>query len=49
MIVNYNDLENKTVLITGATRGIGRSIAKSLAAQKCHVVFNYRAGKEGQA
>ena len=44
----YSDLENKTVLITGASRGIGKAIAKSLAAQKAHIVFNYR-GDETKA
>lgn len=38
----YPDLINKNILITGATRGIGREIAKALAEQKCHVIFNYR-------
>lgn len=44
----FPDLANKTILITGASRGIGRSIALSLAAQKAHVVFNYR-GDEASA
>lgn len=38
----YPDLENKIILVTGASRGIGNAIAKSLASQKAHVVFNYR-------
>lgn len=42
MKVTYSDLENKRVLITGATRGIGRDIAFSLAAQNAEIVFNYR-------
>lgn len=42
MNIIYPDLENKTILLTGATRGIGRAIALSLAAQKASVVFNYR-------
>ncbi len=42
----YPDLENKIVLITGASRGIGNDIAKSLASQKAHVVFNYRSNEE---
>jgi 3-oxoacyl-[acyl-carrier protein] reductase len=44
----FPDLAQKTVLITGASRGIGRSIALALAAQKTHVVFNYR-GEESAA
>jgi 3-oxoacyl-[acyl-carrier protein] reductase len=44
----YKDLENKKVLITGATRGIGKDIALSLSAAKAHVIFNYR-GDESQA
>lgn len=42
------DLATKTVLVTGASRGIGRTIALALAAQKTHVVFNYR-GDEAAA
>ncbi len=44
----YNDLENKTILVTGASRGIGRAICEALAKQKAHVVFNYR-GDESKA
>ena len=46
MIAKYQDLENKIVLVTGATRGIGREIACSLAQQKCHVVFNFRSNEK---
>ncbi len=46
---NFSDLKNKGILITGATRGIGRELALSLATQGAAVVFNYRAGKEGEA
>ena len=42
MITNYADLENKTILITGASRGIGHAIACHLAKNKSHIVFNYR-------
>lgn len=34
-------LENKIVLITGATRGIGRGIALKFAEHGCHVAFTY--------
>ena len=44
----FNDLENKTVLVTGASRGIGKAICEALAKQKAHVVFNYR-GDEAKA
>jgi 3-oxoacyl-[acyl-carrier protein] reductase len=46
MIINYPDLEGKKILITGATRGIGKSIAEHLASQKAHVIFNYRSAPE---
>ncbi len=46
MNVTYSDLQNKIVLITGATRGIGNAIAKELAKNKCHIVFNYRSNPE---
>lgn len=45
----YSDLKEKKVLVTGATRGIGRKIAMNLANQGAHVVFNYREGKEDVA
>ncbi|CAM1368599.1 3-oxoacyl-[acyl-carrier-protein] reductase [Tenacibaculum xiamenense] len=34
-------LENKTAIITGATRGIGRGIAIEFAQQGCNVAFTY--------
>jgi len=46
MKVQFEDLKEKKVLVTGATRGIGRAIVESLAEQGAHVVFNYREGKE---
>jgi 3-oxoacyl-[acyl-carrier protein] reductase len=42
MIVTYSDLKNKVVLVTGASRGIGKEIALALCAQGAHVLFNYR-------
>ena len=44
----YSDLENKTILVTGASRGIGKAISEALAKQKAHIVFNYR-GDEAKA
>ena len=34
-------LENKTAIITGATRGIGRGIALEFAKQGANVAFTY--------
>jgi len=48
MIATYADLKDKVILVTGAARGIGKSIALALAAQGSHVVFNYR-GDEAKA
>ena len=48
MIASYNDLKDKTILITGASRGLGKKMAEALAAQGAHVVFNYR-GDEAAA
>lgn len=43
-------LEGKTALITGASRGIGRGIAKAFAAQGANVAFTYFSSVEkGQA
>ena len=48
MIAQFSDLKDKNILVTGAARGIGKSIALALAAQGAHVVFNYR-GDEAKA
>lgn len=36
-------LEDRTCLITGSSRGIGRGIAEDIAAQGANVIINYRA------
>lgn len=39
-------LEGKTALITGATRGIGKSIAEEFVRQGANVIFTYRSSAE---
>ncbi|MDD3220425.1 MAG: 3-oxoacyl-[acyl-carrier-protein] reductase [Lachnospiraceae bacterium] len=39
-------LENKIALVTGASRGIGRQIALTLAVNKAMVIVNYNGSKE---
>ncbi|CAM1340692.1 MULTISPECIES: 3-oxoacyl-[acyl-carrier-protein] reductase [Tenacibaculum] len=39
-------LENKTAIVTGATRGIGRGIALEFANQGCNVAFTYSSSVE---
>lgn len=39
-------LENKTALITGASRGIGKAIAQTFADQGANVAFTYRSSVE---
>ncbi len=46
MMIKYPDLEGKKILITGASRGIGKELAKALAAQGVHVLFNHRGDQE---
>lgn len=40
-------LKNKVAVVTGASKGIGASIAKGLAAEGAAVVVNYSSSKEG--
>jgi 3-oxoacyl-[acyl-carrier protein] reductase len=42
-----NKLKNKVAIITGASKGIGASIAKYFAAEGAKVVVNYASSKEG--
>ena len=39
-------LENKIALVTGASRGIGKAVAKELAAKEAFVIVNYNGSKE---
>jgi 3-oxoacyl-[acyl-carrier protein] reductase len=39
-------LENRTCLVTGASRGIGRGIAESLGERSATVVVNYRSSED---
>ena len=40
-------LAGKTALVTGSSKGIGRGIAKGLAAEGCDVAINYHTDAEG--
>ena len=39
-------LENKTAVITGASRGIGRGIAEKYAAEGCNIAFSFASSVE---
>ena len=41
------DINNKVVLVTGASRGIGRAIAKQFAEKGAHVIVHYNKNKAG--
>ena len=41
-----DDLKNKTILVTGASRGIGAEISKKLCSLGAHVIANYRTDNE---
>ena len=42
-------LEGKVALVTGASRGIGKEVAKELAACGATVVINYNGSEEAAA
>lgn len=41
-----DNLKDKTAIVTGASRGIGRAIALELASRDCNVVVNYAGNEE---
>lgn len=43
---NVNNLQQKVILVTGASRGIGATIALKLAAAGAKLIVNYAGGKE---
>jgi 3-oxoacyl-[acyl-carrier protein] reductase len=47
IITSMSKLKNKVAVVTGASKGIGAGIAKSLAAEGAAVVVNYASSKEG--
>jgi 3-oxoacyl-[acyl-carrier protein] reductase len=47
MIFKMSKLKNKVAVVTGASKGIGASIAKHFAAEGAKVVVNYASSKEG--
>jgi len=47
MNTNTKKLDGKVAIVTGASKGIGATIAKQFAAEGVAVVVNYASSKEG--
>src|SRR3569833_386870 len=47
IIETMGKLENKVAVVTGASKGIGASIAKHFGSEGAKVVVNYASSKEG--
>ena len=44
---NNIELRDKVVLVTGAGRGLGRTIALGFAKAGAHIIINYQNSKDG--
>lgn len=47
VLLSHMRLKNKIILVTGASKGIGRALALGVAREGAHVIVNYRTDKAG--
>ena len=45
-MARYEDLDGKVVLVTGASRGLGKEMIRAFHSQGCKVALNYNSSKE---